>query len=158
MVRGVSLSACALCLTCALNAGGNIQPKRDLSRQLRWPKYIRLQRQRKVLQSRLKIPPSINQFTQTVDKNTATEVFRIFNKYRPEDKAAKKLRLKALAEKKVRLFESAPASIIALFLLHFSFRSRSRVSLSVPLFMLLCLCQFMWIRSTLCSAVGCHQG
>ena len=50
--------------------GGDIQPKRDLSRFVRWPKYIRLQRQRAVLYQRLKVPPSINQFTQTLDKQT----------------------------------------------------------------------------------------
>jgi len=74
--------------------------KVDLSHYMRWPKYIRLQRQRRILTTRMKIPPAVNQFTQTVDKNTATEVLRLLNKYRPEDKAAKKLRLKALAEKK----------------------------------------------------------
>jgi large subunit ribosomal protein L7Ae len=49
--------------------GGDIQPKRDLTRFLRWPKYIILQRQKKVLMTRLKVPPAINQFTQTLDKN-----------------------------------------------------------------------------------------
>jgi hypothetical protein len=53
-----------------------------------------------VLQYRLKVPPAINQFTQTVDKNLATELFRLLNKIRPEDKAAKKARLAALAAKK----------------------------------------------------------
>ena len=51
-------------------AGGNIQPKRDLTRFVKWPKYIRLQRQRQILYQRLKVPPSINQFTQTLDKQT----------------------------------------------------------------------------------------
>ena len=40
--------------------GGDIQPRRDLSRYVRWPKYIRIQRQRKILYQRLKVPPSIN--------------------------------------------------------------------------------------------------
>jgi len=80
--------------------GNDLQPKRDLSRFVRWPKYVRLQRQHRVLQYRLKVPPAVNQFTNTLDKNTATELFRILNKIRPEDKAAKKLRLAALAEKK----------------------------------------------------------
>ena len=53
-----------------LTSGGDIQPKRDLSRFVRWPKYIRLQRQKSVLYQRLKVPPSINQFTQTLDKQT----------------------------------------------------------------------------------------
>jgi len=50
--------------------GGNIRPKKDLTRFVRWPKYIRLQRQRQVLYQRLKVPPSINQFTQTLDRQT----------------------------------------------------------------------------------------
>jgi large subunit ribosomal protein L7Ae len=52
--------------------GGNIQPKRDLTRFVKWPKYIRLQRQKQVLYQRLKVPPSINQFTQTLDKQTGS--------------------------------------------------------------------------------------
>jgi len=51
-------------------SGGTIQPKRDLTRYVRWPKYIRLQRQKAILYQRLKVPPSINQFTQTLDKQT----------------------------------------------------------------------------------------
>lgn len=50
--------------------GQDIQPPRDLSRFVKWPKYIRIQRQKAVLQKRLKVPPPINQFTQTVDKQT----------------------------------------------------------------------------------------
>ena len=38
--------------------GQDIQPQRDLSRFVKWPKYIRLQRQKVVLQTRLKVPPS----------------------------------------------------------------------------------------------------
>jgi len=48
--------------------GQDIQPKRDLTRFVRWPKYVRLQRQRAVLEKRLKIPPPINQFKYTLDK------------------------------------------------------------------------------------------
>jgi len=80
--------------------GGDIQPKRDLSRYVKWPAYVRLQRQRKVLYQRLKVPPSINQFNQTLDKSTAVSVFKLLSKYRPEDKAAKKERLQALAQTK----------------------------------------------------------
>mmetsp|Transcript_52439 Transcript_52439/g.112153 ORF Transcript_52439/g.112153 Transcript_52439/m.112153 type:complete len:268 (-) Transcript_52439:174-977(-) len=80
--------------------GGDIQPRRDLSRYVRWPKYIRIQRQRKILYERLKVPPSINQFQNSIDKNVGINLFRLLQKYRPEDKAAKKERLKAMAEKK----------------------------------------------------------
>jgi large subunit ribosomal protein L7Ae len=80
--------------------GGDVPPKRDLGRFVKWPKYVRLQRQKQVLQKRLKVPPSINQFTNTLSKNHATELFRLLNKYRPEDKATKKARLQAAAKAK----------------------------------------------------------
>ena len=35
--------------------GGDIQPKRDLTRFVRWPRYIRLQRQKRILLLRLKV-------------------------------------------------------------------------------------------------------
>merc|ERR1712190_160553 len=78
--------------------GQDIQPKRDLSHFVRWPKYIRLQRQKAVLQKRLKVPPPINQFTQVVDKQTAKQFFKLLDKYRPESKQAKKETLRARAE------------------------------------------------------------
>ena len=81
--------------------GQDIQPKRDLTRFVRWPKYIRLQRQRAVLLKRLKIPPPINQFSSTVDKTTATQLFKLLDKYRPETKQAKRQRLAKRAQDKV---------------------------------------------------------
>jgi large subunit ribosomal protein L7Ae len=63
--------------------------------------YIKLQRQKQVLLKRLKVPPAINQFTRTADKNSATQLFKFLAKYRPETVAAKKDRLlKAAAAKK----------------------------------------------------------
>ncbi|PAV55612.1 hypothetical protein WR25_09937 [Diploscapter pachys] len=50
--------------------GGDIQPKRDLTRFVKWPKYVRLQRQKAVLLKRLRIPPPVNQFRSTLDKQT----------------------------------------------------------------------------------------
>merc|ERR1712029_1302150 len=69
--------------------GQHIQPKRDLSRFVKWPKYVRLQRQKAVLQTRLKIPPALNQFHTTLDKQSATQVFRLMDGYRPETKQEK---------------------------------------------------------------------
>ncbi|XP_063216224.1 large ribosomal subunit protein eL8 [Bacillus rossius redtenbacheri] len=88
--------------------GQDIQPSRDLSRFVRWPKYIRVQRQKAVLQKRLKVPPPINQFTQTLDKQTATALFKILEKYRPETPQAKKGRLKARAIKIAKKEEVPP--------------------------------------------------
>jgi len=81
--------------------GGDIPGKRDLGRFVKWPKYVRLQRQHRVLYKRLKVPPAINQFTSTLDKPNAMALFKLLEKYRPEDKATKKQRLKAEAEAKV---------------------------------------------------------
>jgi large subunit ribosomal protein L7Ae len=35
--------------------GNDIQPERDLTRYVRWPKYVTLQRKRRVLVQRLKV-------------------------------------------------------------------------------------------------------
>jgi len=78
--------------------GQDIQPKRDLTRFVKWPKYIKLQRQKAILQQRMKIPPAINQFSQTLDKQTATQLFKLASKYAPESKAEKKQRLIARAK------------------------------------------------------------
>jgi len=77
--------------------GQDIQPKRDLTHFVRWPKYIRLQRQKVVLERRLKVPPAINQFNNALDKTTATQLFRLAKKYQPESKGEKRERLKARA-------------------------------------------------------------
>ena len=80
--------------------GRDVQPKRDLSRFVKWPRYVRVQRQRKIILQRLKVPPSIVQFSKGLDKNQATELFKLLDKHRPETKAAKKDRLKAMAAAK----------------------------------------------------------
>jgi ribosomal protein L7Ae-like RNA K-turn-binding protein len=43
------------------------------------------------------VPPAIAQFAHTLDKNTATQLFKLLNKYRPETKSEKKARLTATA-------------------------------------------------------------
>lgn len=78
--------------------GGDLPGKRDLGRFVKWPKYVRLQRQKAVLLKRLKVPPAIAQFANTLDKASATELFRILDKYRPETREDKKARLAAEAE------------------------------------------------------------
>ncbi len=75
-----------------------MQPKQDLTRFVKWPEYVRLQRQRVILNQRLKVPPALAQFSNTLDKNTATNLFKLLNKYRPESKQEKKARLDAVAK------------------------------------------------------------
>ncbi|KAI8366741.1 50S ribosomal protein L30e-like protein [Radiomyces spectabilis] len=87
--------------------GQDIQPKRDVSRFVKWPAYVRLQRQKKIIYQRLKVPPAINQFTHVLDKNTATQLFKLANKYRPETKVEKRERLRQAAAAKAEKKEVA---------------------------------------------------
>ena len=80
--------------------GGDLQPRVELGRYVKWPKYVRIQRQRKILYQRLKVPPAINQFTNTLDKNLSLNLFKLLHKYRPEDATTKKERIAALAAAK----------------------------------------------------------
>jgi len=81
------------------STGCAILPKTHrLGRMMRWPKYIRVQRQEQVLKRRLKIPPAIAQFTRAADKSLAKECFKLFQKYQPPTKQERKARLKKIAE------------------------------------------------------------
>ncbi|CAD5119579.1 DgyrCDS8181 [Dimorphilus gyrociliatus] len=88
--------------------GQDIQPKRDLSRFVRWPKYIRLQRQRAILFQRLKVPPPINQFKFTLSKEKTTQLLKLMDKYKPETKQAKSRRLKKRADERAEGKPDAP--------------------------------------------------
>jgi len=78
--------------------GGNLPPKRDMTRVVKWPRYIRLQRQKSILMKRLKVPPTLNQFTRTLDRQNATVLFKLLHKYKPETRAAKWTRVKKSAK------------------------------------------------------------
>jgi len=87
--------------------GVGIAPKRDLTRYVKWPMYIKLQRKRRILYQRLKTPPAINQFTRTLDKNAATNLFKLLTKYKPETKLARKKRLLKIATERAALQKDA---------------------------------------------------
>jgi len=82
----------------SFGVGRDIQPKRNLSRFVKWPRYIRIQRQRSILKQRIKTPPSVEHFATTLTKNQAATLFSLLNKYRPESPAEKKERLQKRAE------------------------------------------------------------
>lgn len=85
----------------ALGIGQDKQVKRDLSRYVKMPVYVRIQRQRSVLKQRVKVPAAIEQFTsQALNKDTATNLFGLMAKYRPETRKAKKERLAKVAAEK----------------------------------------------------------
>ncbi|CAD7673473.1 unnamed protein product [Nyctereutes procyonoides] len=81
----------------AINPLQDIQPKRDLTHLVKWPRYIRLLSQRAI---HYKLPPVINQFTQALDGQTATQLLKLTHRYKPETKQEKQQRLLALDEKK----------------------------------------------------------
>merc|ERR1711871_582873 len=84
-----------------MRVGGAIRPaKRDLSRYVRWPRYVRIQRQKKILLERIKVPPVIEQFKNTLDKNQTAELMKLLKKYQPETKASKAARLEEIAAAK----------------------------------------------------------
>lgn len=80
--------------------GARAPPKMDLTRFVRWPRYVRLQRQRKILLNRMKVPPSIAQFGRTLDKGAATLLFKLLHSHRPETAEQKAARLKQAAASK----------------------------------------------------------
>jgi large subunit ribosomal protein L7Ae len=105
----------------SFHVGGDILPKRDLGRFVRWPKYIRLQRQKKILQERLKVPPALNHFRNPVKASQSVELFKLLSKYRPETQAEKKKRLTALAAEKVAgkdVSEQKPPAVLKMGLKH----------------------------------------
>ncbi|XP_076922581.1 large ribosomal subunit protein eL8y-like [Bidens hawaiensis] len=103
--------------------GGALPPKKDVHRFVRWPQVVRIQRKRRILKQRLKVPPALNQFTKTLDKNLATTLFKMLLKYRPEDKAAKKERLvkRAQAESEGKQVETKKPIVVKYGLNHVTY-------------------------------------
>lgn len=60
--------------------------KKDSNRFVKWPKYIKIQRQRRVFCQKLKVPPAIFQFTRTLDKNMTNQLFSLLIKYKNAEK------------------------------------------------------------------------
>merc|ERR1711972_434493 len=59
-----------------------------------------IQRQKRVLMLRLKVPPAINQFSNTIDRNEATQLLKLLSKYQPESRESKRERLLEMAKQK----------------------------------------------------------
>lgn len=77
-----------------------IHKVKDMSHFVKWPLYVRLQRQRAILKSRIKVPNAIAQFNNTITKDQAATLFRLLAAHRPESRVAKTNRLKKLAADK----------------------------------------------------------
>lgn len=79
--------------------GRGLPFKTDLTRFVKWPKYVQLQRQRRILFKRMSIPPMINQFTKVANKPFAHKVVSFLKNYAPETKSQKKERQQKEADK-----------------------------------------------------------
>jgi large subunit ribosomal protein L7Ae len=62
-----------------------------------------------ILFQRLKVPPSVHQFSKTLDKNQASELFKLLTKYSPETSEAKHQRLQQLAAAKAAGQDATPS-------------------------------------------------
>jgi large subunit ribosomal protein L7Ae len=82
--------------------GNDLKPKHDVTRMVRWPNYVRRQRQKAVLLRRVKVPPAINQFNMNVDSTTKKSLYKFARKYKPEPFKARQDRLRKEAEARVK--------------------------------------------------------
>ena len=82
--------------------GNDVRPRIVKSRFVKFPRYVQLQRQKRILMKRLKCPPALAQFFDPLEKDTCKKVYEILKDYSPETKKQKKERLKKEAESKVK--------------------------------------------------------
>lgn len=80
--------------------GQDVPYARDLSRFMRWPTFVTMQRKKRVLQRRLKVPPALNQFSKVLDRTSRNELLKLIKKYAPETRKARRDRLQKAAEEK----------------------------------------------------------
>jgi len=80
--------------------GRDVPYKRDLSRFMRWPSFVQRQRKKRVLERRLKVPPTLNQFRKALDRTTRNELLKLLKKYAPETRKERRERLKKQATAK----------------------------------------------------------
>ena len=80
--------------------GNDVRPRIVKSRFVKFPRYVQLQRQKRILMKRLKCPPALAQFFDPLDKDDSSKLFKILEKYAPETKKEKKERLKNEAKEK----------------------------------------------------------
>eukprot|EP01084_Bolivina_argentea_P256468 431820_1 len=81
-----------------IGSGGVLKKSNSLGRLMRWPKYVKLQRQRKILLQRLKIPPALNIFNNACSKDFAAKIIRFCKNYSPESTKQKVNRLRMYAK------------------------------------------------------------
>jgi large subunit ribosomal protein L7Ae len=55
--------------------GNHIRPRIVKARFVKWPRYVQLQRKKRILMKRLKVPPAVAQFFNPLDKATSNNFF-----------------------------------------------------------------------------------
>ena len=81
------------------NHGNDVRPRIVKSRFVKFPRYVQLQRQKRILMKRLKCPPALAQFFEPLDKDTCNKLFKVLESYVPETRKEKKARLAEEAKK-----------------------------------------------------------
>ena len=79
--------------------GNDVRPRIVKSRFVKFPRYVELQRQKRILMKRLKCPPALAQFFDPLDKDTCNKLFKVLEAYVPETRKQKKERLQEEAKK-----------------------------------------------------------
>jgi len=82
--------------------GNDVRPRIVKSRFVKFPRYVQLQRQKRILMKRLKCPPAIAQFFDQLEKDDCKKIFTILQKYAPQTRKEKAERLKKEAEAQVK--------------------------------------------------------
>ena len=82
--------------------GNAIRPRIVKARFVRWPRYVQIQRKKRILLRRLKVPAPIAQFFNPLDKATTSQLIKILRKYSPETRKQKADRLKTTAKNEAK--------------------------------------------------------
>jgi large subunit ribosomal protein L7Ae len=78
--------------------GNHVRPSIVKSRFVKWPRYVQIQRKKRVLLRRLKVPAVLAQFFNPLDKSTTNQLVKLLQKYSPETRQQKTDRIQQKAK------------------------------------------------------------
>lgn len=64
-----------------IQGGQKMNMLNDCSRYVRWPKFINIQRQRRIFGNKIKLPGPLQIFSSSLDKNMTRQMFTLLKKY-----------------------------------------------------------------------------
>ena len=82
--------------------GNDIRPRIIKSQFMKFPRYVQLQRQKKILMKRKKCSPSLAKFFEPLNKDNFKKIFRIIENYSSESKKEKKERFQKEVKEKMK--------------------------------------------------------